>query len=187
MNHFQRTWRSMSQRRHALSRTRNSGYRENPTDVETSRMIVSRVASRMRLEVSPRRLEILALAMHYGVGAATGVLYGVSRAFASKASQARPHPVVDGAILGSTIFFAADQLAAPALGFQKRELMGRPLFGIASHLIFGEIASVTFDRMHSVLTRSGRTQSGTEIRKLSELWLLRISPSNHPLPASIAM
>jgi hypothetical protein len=129
-------------------------------------MIVSRLACLLGLQMSLRSLDILALAMHYGVGAATGVLYGVSRAFPSKASQARSHPVIDGAILGSTIFLAADRVAAPALGFRKRELMGRLEFGILSHLIFGEVAAVTFDRMYSALTQSGRTQSGTEIREI---------------------
>ena len=75
-------------------------------------------------------------AVHYGMGATAGALYGV---------LAEVTPIVtigDGAAFGTGLWLLADEVAVPAAGLSKPALeipLTAHVYALASHLVYGWI------------------------------------------------
>jgi putative membrane protein len=79
-------------------------------------------------------LSVAAPAVHYTFGAVAGGFYG---ALAENAPAAR---ALSGAVYGTTVWAAADEIAMPVLGLSDRtdeQPFERHLHSFAAHIVFG--------------------------------------------------
>jgi putative membrane protein len=82
-------------------------------------------------------LRIAAPALHYAFGTAVGAMYG--------AYAERRHRKGSGAWLGTTLWFAADEVAMPVLGLSEpmtRRPLEMHLQSLTAHLVYGAMTEV---------------------------------------------
>lgn len=142
MSRFQIAWKKNLDR---TSGTQPSLRPNNPTDVEACRKIIRRLASISGVRISDATVQTCALLMHYGVGAGTGALYGLTRVM-EPGPHSRFHAMLVGAGVGTAMFLAADEIAAPMLGLKRGSLMGSRAYGISSHVVYGVVLAEMCDQ-----------------------------------------
>lgn len=79
--------------------------------------------------------------VHYGFGAAMGMLYGAIEELSPR--DVRRHGVLSGMGFGSMLFAGADEIVVPALGLSgspSKTPLSSHVYGLASHLVYGATA-----------------------------------------------
>lgn len=148
MSQFQRAWITATRRSGPLtehSETFPECTGTQPTDVESTRMLVSRIADLGGFELSGPATAKTALALHYGIGAGGGYLYFVLGSVAFPRFQ-KEHPVLIGAAFGAVWFMVADLAALLLMGFSNNDSqspLGTRFYGISSHVVYGVTAAKT--------------------------------------------
>ncbi len=131
MEQFQAAWTAASD---AMSSSKKRGGRNpDPTTVKAANLVSEKVTGR---KIPAGYKPIAGAAVHYGIGASSGAVYGV---------LAEVAPVVtigDGAGFGTGLWLLADELAVPAAGLSKspKEIpLTTHVYALASHLVYGWI------------------------------------------------
>jgi NAD(P)-dependent dehydrogenase (short-subunit alcohol dehydrogenase family) len=91
-------------------------------------------------------LRIAAPVLHYAFGTAVGAMYG--------AYAERRHRKGSGAWLGTTLWFAADEVAMPVLGLSEpttRRPLEMHLQSLTAHLVYGAVTEVIRRLVHAQL------------------------------------
>jgi putative membrane protein len=87
--------------------------------------------------------------VHYGFGAAMGLVYGVAAAVSPRVTVAR------GAGFGAAVWLGAHVIVVPALGLARsprQQPLGREVVELVLHLVYG----VTLGLCHRVAVRTSR-------------------------------
>ncbi len=131
MEQFQAAWSAVA--RAMSSEKRRGGQRSDPATVKAANLISEKITGRK----IPRDYKPLAgEAVHYGMGASSGAVYGV---------LAEVAPIVtsgEGAGFGAGLWLLADEVAVPAAGLSKparQTPFATHIYALASHLVFGWI------------------------------------------------
>ncbi|HKT88171.1 MAG TPA: hypothetical protein VJQ59_07030 [Candidatus Sulfotelmatobacter sp.] len=114
-----------------------------PTDVETTKIVLNRVADLVGYEVSDVAVTKTALALHYGIGAAGGYVYCLLGPVAFQRFE-EEHSLLAGAAFGSAFFLAADLATLALRGFPDKgsqSPLGTRFYGLSSHIIYGVAAA----------------------------------------------
>jgi hypothetical protein len=148
MSMFQSAWNATTQRRFPSKNNSDALARcpsPQPNDVETTRMLVDRVAVLGGFEFSDAASAETALALHYGIGAAGAYAYFLFRNVALPRFH-KEHPLLTGAVFGAAFFLTADLAVLPLLGFPNkgsRSPLGTQFYGFSSHVVYGVTAAAT--------------------------------------------
>ncbi|HVI79355.1 MAG TPA: hypothetical protein VM715_14565 [Candidatus Acidoferrum sp.] len=143
MSKFQNAWNEAASGERSTFFSRPE---EEPTDIVACTRIASRLTCFYRLSVSKTLLRICGLTMHYAFGAGAGLLYGFLREAVLDETASHSVAAVVGALLGTTMFFAADEIVTPMSGFKRGSLMGSRAFGVASHVVYGVALAAVYER-----------------------------------------
>ena len=130
MNKFQSSWSEVRK-----NIRQQSGQRQPETGEDATMKTVGAIGRDvLHVEISREEKEKYAPLVHYAFGTATGALYG---------ALAERYPAVKkkwGTEFASAVFFAADELAVPALKLSKpptESPLSAHIYGWASHLVYG--------------------------------------------------
>jgi uncharacterized membrane protein YagU involved in acid resistance len=141
MNEFQALLSSFSQS------TENSGSKESaePATVKAAEGISEGVFDH---ELTKSEKETAGPAVHYAMGAASGLIYGAAAEIAPVTTAGAGLP------FGTAVWILADDLAVPALGL-SRPMSEYPLsthaYALSSHLVYGLATDIVRRAVRSVM------------------------------------
>lgn len=148
MSRFQSAW-NMATRRMARSNKGSHAFARSPdiqpTDVETTRILVNRIATLGGFEFSDPAATKTALALHFAIGAGGGCAHCFLGNMAFPRFQ-KEHSLVAGAAFGAALFVIADLALLPLMGFPdegSRSPLGTCFYGMSSHVVYGMAAAKT--------------------------------------------
>ncbi len=136
-------------------RTRRQTRRARPRGMDPAHVLAAQATETAGVAMSSRQLHKAGLAVHYGLGAVPGALYGALRGRVNFIDAGR------GSLFGLGLFLAKDEVLNPISG-----LSGRPqdhpwtahARGLVAHLIYGVVTDgVVTDALCRLMT-SGHEQ-----------------------------
>ena len=132
MEQFQAAWSAASEAIQSAEKKRG-GRKPDPTTVKAANLIAEKVTGH---KVPPDYKPLAGEAVHYGMGAASGAVYGVL-------AEVAPFLTLgDGVGFGTGVWLLADEMAVPAAGLSKpaKEIpLTTHIYALASHLVYGWI------------------------------------------------
>jgi putative membrane protein len=137
MQRFQLWWNDME--RAAAPKRRAHAVKDGAADKMTDEPATGKVAERLSRKVLDSELPADAKpaageAVHYTTGATIGAIYG----FVGEILP--PARMFNGLLMGSIVWWAADNMAVPAQGLGKKPEQTPPskhAYALASHLVYG--------------------------------------------------
>lgn len=99
----------------------------------------SKIAVLAGQELSPDDKHLAGTLVHYGFGTLMGGVYGLGMSISGNGLRRRS-PLIPGALFGTGLFLAADEIALPALQLAEKPSksgLGTHVYGLASHLVYG--------------------------------------------------
>jgi putative membrane protein len=137
MQRFQLWWNDME--RAAAPKRRAHAVKDGAADKMTDELATVKVAERLSRKVLDSELPADAKpaageAVHYTTGATIGAIYG----FVGEILP--PARMFNGLLMGSIVWWAADNMAVPAQGLGKKPEQTPPskhAYALASHLVYG--------------------------------------------------
>ncbi|HEY8732092.1 MAG TPA: DUF1440 domain-containing protein [Candidatus Limnocylindria bacterium] len=137
MERFQEWWQDLEQR--AAPTRRAHAVKDGAPDTETDEPATVKVAERVSTKVLdaalPEELKPVAgLAVHYTTGATIGAIYGFV------AEILPPARMFNGLLMGTIVWWTADNMAVPANKLGKKPEQVPPskhAYALASHLVYG--------------------------------------------------
>ena len=132
----------------ALQRPMPEGVKEHEQRLRpepTSRVAARKIARRLGHRLDGRRLELVTVAVHYGVGVAWGPVYTLLR------RHARMRPLPAGFATGAAMSLVVDEALTPALGFSAPDRAFPAIThvrGFLAHLAYGAAAALTAETIY---------------------------------------
>ncbi len=144
MSQFQSASQRWKREKHNGSMSHSPSEQE-PATVQAAQSVARAATGH---ELAPPEKKKAGQAMHYGFGAASGMLYGVLSEYRREARAGR------GAGFGAGLWAVADEIAVPALKLSKPPLQedaSSHIFGLASHLVYGMTADAVSRGVRALL------------------------------------
>jgi putative membrane protein len=142
MNRFQDVWIALSPPSNSTKEENSSedgrdSQRDESADDATAKAASAVSEGLFEHELTPAEKRIAGAAVHYAVGGASGIVYGVAAEFLPEVTSGLGFPY------GTAFWLVVDEGAVPLLGLSKPPAdypLSTHIYALASHLIFGATA-----------------------------------------------
>lgn len=104
-----------------------------------------KTAATMGYKLTKKQAELGGLAVHYGLGAAWGPIYGLLRRYS------KMQPLGAGFVTGAAMSLIVDEALTPALGFSapsRKYPTVTHARGLVGHLVFGAVVALTAEAIY---------------------------------------
>jgi uncharacterized membrane protein YagU involved in acid resistance len=121
-----------------------------PDSEPTSLVAARKTADALGLDCDRRELSRLKRTIHYGLGGAWGIVYGLLR------RHSRMTPVGAGVVTGATLSLVVDEALCPAMGLSRPSdhyPVSTHLRGFVTHLVFGLALAASAEVLHRLAAR----------------------------------
>ena len=138
MNRFQDVWIAASGSPNADKKDKEQGSEDEESQDDTTVRAASAISEGLfDHKLTPSEKKIAGPAVHYSVGAAGGMVYGVASEFLPRVTTGF------GLTYGTAFWLVVDEGAVPSLGLSKSPTeypLSTHVYALASHLVFGATA-----------------------------------------------
>lgn len=110
-----------------------------------------KTAGRLGYKLTEKQAELGGLAVHYGLGAAWGPIYGLLRRYS------KMQPLGAGFVTGAAMSLIVDEALTPALGFSAPSRAYPTITharGLIGHLVFGAVVALTAEAIYRLSASS---------------------------------
>lgn len=149
MTQFQNVWNKVSEEMHKPAEEQAKRARgEKKAQKEDSTMkAAGKISKEMGRPLSREERKKAGPWVHYAFGASVGAVFGVATEMEPETVRGL-NPVLAGAAYGGAVFFAAHEIAVPALKLSSnplKEPIPEQIAEFVSHLIYGVGMALTYD------------------------------------------